>query len=167
MDDFLLEVKQKFEAPLKTTNLLAISAKLQTQFKEKLRSSPLCMLPSYNHTLPTGEEKGKYLALDVGGSTFRIALVNLTGKSNGSKMKIMKMNSYRIDNKVRELEGNAFFDWMAEHIHETLQDPIVSTIQTDTPMPMGLAWSFPIEYAEACFLPFTLSPLTITLGKRR
>lgn len=145
MDDFLQELKQKFEGPLKSSNLLSMSARLQDQFKEKLKSSHLCMLPSYNHTLPTGYEMGKYLALDVGGSTFRVALIHLTGKSNGSSMKIVKMFNYRIGNKVRALEGHAFFDWMAERIDETLEDAVVKAAQGDTPLPMGLAWSFPVE----------------------
>src|SRR5579871_6198175 len=71
IDTFLSEVKCLFTAPLDPNNLLVISTKLQEQFKEKLQTGSSCMLPSYNHTLPTGYEKGKYLALDVGGSTFR------------------------------------------------------------------------------------------------
>jgi len=145
-DNFLSEVKCLFTAPLDPDILLAMSTKLQEQFKEKLQVSTSCMLPSYNHTLPTGYEKGKYLALDVGGSTFRIALVSLMGKDNGSSMKIVKMSSYRITNKIRALRGHNFFDWMAEHIGETLNDPVVKEAQGESPLPMGLAWSFPIEY---------------------
>ena len=146
-DNFLSEVKRLFTAPLDPSILLAISTKLQEQFREKLQMSASCMLPSYNHTLPTGYEKGKYLALDVGGSTFRIALVSLTGKGNGSSMKIVKMSNYRITNKVRALRGHNFFDWMAERIGEMLKDPVVKEVQGESPLPMGLAWSFPIEYA--------------------
>lgn len=145
MDDFLQDVKQKFASPLKTSNLLSMSTRLQAQFKEKLQSSHSCMLPSYNHTLPTGCEMGNYLTLDVGGSTFRVALVSLTGKNNGSSMKILKMFNFRIGNKVRALEGHAFFDWMAERIAETLEDGVVKDAQGGTTLPMGLAWSFPVE----------------------
>jgi hexokinase len=147
IDNFLSEVKCLFTAPLDPNTLLVISTKLQEQFKEKLQTNASCMLPSYNHTLPTGNEKGKYLALDVGGSTFRIALVSLTGKDNESSMKIVKMSNYRITNKVRALKGHNFFDWMAERIGETLNDPVVKEAQDECPLPMGLAWSFPIEYA--------------------
>jgi hexokinase len=147
IDNFLSEVKCLFTAPLDPSIQLAMSTKLQEQFREKLQASAFCMLPSYNHTLPTGYEKGKYLALDVGGSTFRVALVSLTGKDNGGSMKIVKMSSYRISNKVRALRGHHFFDWMAERIGETLNDPVVKEAQGESLLPMGLAWSFPVEYA--------------------
>jgi len=149
MDDFLREVKRLFEAPLQPSNLLTISGKLQEQFKQKLQSSNICMLPSYNHTLPSGHERGTYLALDVGGSTFRVALVDLHGKESGEEaMRIAKMATYKIDNSVRDLKGGAFFDWMAEKIKEVVADPEVQKNHGNSTLPMGLAWSFPIEYVS-------------------
>ena len=150
MDDFLREVQRLFEAPLKSTSLLAMSGKLQEQFEQKLQTSNICMLPSYNHTLPTGHEEGTYLALDVGGSTFRIALVELNGKdSAGKSMRIANMRSYRIDNSVRALKGHSFFDWMAEKIEEAIADPEVKKINGTSTLPMGLAWSFPVEFVQS------------------
>ncbi|EON64680.1 hypothetical protein W97_03913 [Coniosporium apollinis CBS 100218] len=147
MDDFLREVKRLFEAPLQITNLLAMSGKLQEQFRQKLQDSNICMLPSYNHTLPTGNERGTYLALDVGGSTFRVALVELCGKHKewDKSMRMVKIESYRIDNTVRALKGHAFFDWMAERIAEVLEDAEIRKLRGSTVLPMGMAWSFPVE----------------------
>ncbi|ORY14814.1 hypothetical protein BCR34DRAFT_478878 [Clohesyomyces aquaticus] len=146
MDDLLREVQRLFEAPLEPAKLLAMSGKLQEQFAPKLQASNICMLPSYNHKLPTGLEQGTYLALDVGGSTFRVAVVELTGKQPGSKsMRIVTMKSYTIDNSVRILRGHAFFDWMAEKIECAISDPQVKMINGATSLPMGLAWSFPVE----------------------
>ncbi|KAF2086656.1 actin-like ATPase domain-containing protein [Saccharata proteae CBS 121410] len=145
MDDYLREVKRLFEAPLQPDRLLSMSARLQEQFALELQASNLCMLPSYNHTLPTGHERGTYLALDVGGSTFRVALVELGGKELGERcMRIAKMRSYRIDNKIRALEGDDFFDWMADRIEDTLDDPDLRESIHGT-LPMGLSWSFPVE----------------------
>jgi hexokinase len=151
MDGFLREVKQLFEAPLKLPNLLSMSARLQEQFKEKLQSSKICMLPSYNHTLPTGHERGTYLAVDLGGSNLRVALVELGGKPNEegncSTMHIVKMFTFRIDNIVRSLRGHDFFDWMAERIDEAIAEPEVKAAHGDDTFPMGISWSFPVEYA--------------------
>ena len=80
MDDFLRDAKRQFQAPLHPDRLLQMSTRLQQEFARKLQNSDMCMLPSYNHTLPTGLERGSYLALDVGGSTFRVALVELRGR---------------------------------------------------------------------------------------
>ncbi|KIW08057.1 hypothetical protein, variant [Verruconis gallopava] len=152
MEEFAKDMKRQFEGHLSVANLLAMSGRLQEQFKLKLESSNICMLPSYIHTLPSGKEKGTYLALDVGGSTLRVAAVQLFGRKNGhggSCMEILKMNSYRIDNFVKSLKGHAFFDWMAERIAEVLEDPIVKPAHGATKVAMGLAWSFPIEQTSA------------------
>jgi hexokinase len=147
MDEFQREVKRLFESPLQLEKLLEFSEKLQRQFEQKLQSSTECFLPSFNHTLPTGNERGTYLALDVGGSTFRVAVVRLNGKNSGDdEMVIAEMRSFKIDNDVKKLKGNHFFDWMAEKIEVVLDEQDVKDQQSDTPLSMGLAWSFPIEY---------------------
>jgi hexokinase len=157
MDDFLREATRLFESPLNLKNMLAMSAELQEQFKQKLQSSNMCMLPSYNYTLPTGQERGSYLALDVGGSTFRVALVELSGRAPGKEsMRIVKISNYRICNLVKELEGHQFFDWMADRIVETLNDPVVLEVHGTETLVMGLAWSFPIQYGVS-FLWFLKS----------
>jgi hexokinase len=146
MDDLLREVQRLLEAPLEPAKLLQMSTELQEQFAPKLQASDICMLPSYNHKLPTGFEKGTYLALDVGGSTFRIALVELNGKQTDAKhMRIVTMKSFKIDEKVRQRSGTLFFDWMADKIQQALADPQLQNASTTKNFPMGLAWSFPVE----------------------
>lgn len=150
MDDFLREIQRLLESPLKSAKLLQISGKLQEQFTPKLQASDICMLPSYNHKLPSGNEQGTYLALDVGGSTFRVAVVELNGKQPGAKsMRIVNMKSYRIDNSVRYLRGTAFFDWMAEKIEAAITDSGLKSDSGEKTFGMGLAWSFPVEYVLA------------------
>ncbi|KAF2115807.1 hypothetical protein BDV96DRAFT_612425 [Lophiotrema nucula] len=146
MDDLLREVQRLFEAPLEPAKLLQMSGRLQEQFAPKLQASNICMLPSYNDKLPTGLEQGTYLALDVGGSTFRVAVVELSGKQAGAKsMRIVTMKSYAINNPVRYLRGTAFFDWMAQKIEAAIVDPQVQRINGTKSFGMGLAWSFPVE----------------------
>ncbi|KAF2678392.1 actin-like ATPase domain-containing protein [Lentithecium fluviatile CBS 122367] len=145
MDDLLREIQRLLEAPLDPAKLLQMSGKLHDEFAPKLQASDICMLPSYNDKLPTGREQGTYLALDVGGSTFRVAVVELNGHKPGAKsMRIVNMKSYKIDNSVRYLRGTAFFDWMAEKIEAAITDPQVKTNGTQS-FSMGLAWSFPVE----------------------
>jgi hexokinase len=150
MDDLLHEIQRLLEAPLAPAEMLDISARLQAQFAPKLQSSDICMLPSYNHKLPSGLEKGTYLALDVGGSTFRIALVELNGRQRGAKnMRIVVMKSYKIDESVRQRKGKEFFEWMAEKIQEALADPQLQSSTDTESFPMGLAWSFPVEQTSS------------------
>lgn len=147
MEEFTTEVRGLFEEPLDLDRLLKYSGQLQREYKERLQSSNISMLPSYQHTLPTGSEKGDFLALDVGGSTFRVALIRLCGKKEDgeSEIQIRRIRNVVIDEKIRGLQGEAFFDWMADRIADMLAEYNHMNGTTNARLPMGLAWSFPVE----------------------
>ena len=118
---------------------------MKISYKEKLLKGDACMLPSFCHALPTGHEQGTFIALDVGGSTFRVALVELHGRSATSdSMSIRHMTSTRIDEPIRRLSGPMFFDWMAARIQEMVIGS-ADTRTSDKTIPLGLTWSFPLE----------------------
>ncbi|KAJ4293870.1 N-acetylglucosamine kinase 1 [Collariella sp. IMI 366227] len=144
--DFLAEAEQLLLGYIDAGGLKKFSRKLKRQFRERLLSNPECMLPSYNSQLPTGHESGRFLALDVGGSTLRVALVELKGRGEaGSESGIVRMDSFKINSDVRNLRGVEFFDWMAERIHRTVAQDGEKANSPSHPLLMGLAWSFPID----------------------
>ena len=109
------------------------------------------MLPSFNYTLPTGEEKGTYLALEVGGSNLRMALVELRGRIRKQEaIRIKRTLSFPIVSSVRQLQDYAFFDWMAKKIGEmlALENEVLHPTIKSEPLRMGVAWSFPVEYVS-------------------
>ncbi|KAK6431653.1 N-acetylglucosamine kinase 1 [Oleoguttula sp. CCFEE 5521] len=122
METFLDGVRALFTAPLDVAKLLHLSGKLRREYLDRLQSSSISMLPSYQHTLPSGSETGDYLALDVGGSTLRIAVIRLLGrKADGSSdRQVRRVRQFEIDKAIRDLSGEAFFDWMASRIGEML-----------------------------------------------
>lgn len=143
---FLREVEDEFQESKKVSELAVLSSGLREQFQKSLFDNQLCMLPSYNHQLPHGGEQGTYLALDVGGSTFRIALIELYGaEREGNKSTILRTNKFTITNDVKQLQGLLFFDWMAKRIGETLLGQDEGRYSTKEPLSMGMSWSFPIE----------------------
>lgn len=141
------EVVEAFTAHLEPRRMSALSARLQRRYAEKMRSSKECMLPSFNHTLPTGQERGTYLALDLGGSTLRIALIELDGRSKGrAGSRVLHMSVCQINNAIRRLPGSSFFDWMADKIVCMLEEcPFYSDGGSNHPLSVGLSWSFPVE----------------------
>ncbi|KAK4107962.1 actin-like ATPase domain-containing protein [Canariomyces notabilis] len=148
--DFLADAEHLLLAPVEPSRLRDLSRKLKRQFREALRLNPNCMLPSYNSQLPTGLESGQYLALDVGGSTLRVALVELAGRaSQGLRTSIVRIDSFKISSDVRSLRGVAFFDWMAERIRETVAEDGEKGHSPDHPLIIGMAWSFPIEQTSS------------------
>ena len=145
LDTLLEEVQRDLKQQLRIEDLLALSNKLQAELQQHMISSPQCMLPSYIYELPTGQEQGTYLALEVGGSNLRIALVELNGRSLG--MRIQRTMCFPIITDIRQLKEYRFFDWMAERIGDLLgmeAEPLGHT-NGNEPLPMGVAWSFPIE----------------------
>lgn len=148
LDCLLHEVQSQFEQQTRIEDLLALSKKLQAELQQHMVSSPQCMLPSFNYDLPTGEEQGTYLALEVGGSNLRVALVELNGRGLG--MRIQRMMCFPIDTAIRQLRNYNFFDWMAEQIGELLRVEPKSARHTpgNGLLPMGVAWSFPIESVQ-------------------
>ncbi|KAI1472249.1 hexokinase [Daldinia caldariorum] len=143
LEQFLEEAEKLFLGPIGRDGLRKYSLDLKRQFRERLHTHAECMLPSFNHLLPTGKECGQYLALDVGGSTLRVALVELRGRGTpGKESEIVRMVSFKITPEVKKLEGMSFFDWMAARIHEVIRKDISHDQEV---IPMGLAWSFPVE----------------------
>ncbi|KAI0601944.1 hypothetical protein F4775DRAFT_291133 [Biscogniauxia sp. FL1348] len=143
IEDFLREAEERLLGPIEGDRLRRFSSDLKAQFRERLQTHAECMLPSFNHQLPTGKEKGQFLALDVGGSTLRVALVELRGReASGQESEIVRISNFKITPEIKRLEGMAFFDWMAARIHEVISKDVS---HGQDPIPMGLAWSFPVE----------------------
>ncbi|KAK4219818.1 hexokinase-1 [Rhypophila decipiens] len=149
-EDFLEEAESLLLGPIDNGGLKEFAERMKLQFRHGLWSNPACMLPSYNHQLPSGYETGQFLALDVGGSTLRVALVDLRSRGfQAAESIIVRMETFKIGVEVKSLQGVAFFDWMAERIQETLAKEDTQNHTLEKPLLMGLAWSFPVEQTSA------------------
>ncbi|KAJ6262356.1 Hexokinase-1 [Drechslerella dactyloides] len=147
-------LQQEFPLDLSTPRLLEISSELTAAFHDGLHNSTAAMLPSHIYTLPTGTEQGKYIAADLGGSTLRVALVQLAGDKSRSliisdtetpPMTILEMKTWggsQIEH-LKTLTGDDFFDWIARRIEEIVEVAYKRFGLTD--LRLGLSWSFPIE----------------------
>ncbi|RFU74137.1 hexokinase-1 [Trichoderma arundinaceum] len=147
LQQFLKDAEAALVGPISGDGLQELSVKLKEQILEGLRADAQCMLPSYSHQLPSGSECGQYLALDVGGSTLRVALVELRGRGKGSEnaTEIVSIQNYRITKEVKDFEGIAFFEWMAARINETIRTTLNRQPSAENPLPVSMAWSFPID----------------------
>lgn len=142
---------------MSTTELRNISARLTESFLKGMKDSEEAMLPSHIYHLPSGYEKGIFLAVDLGGSTLRVAMVKLEGHKDDVRrgsvvssrhprpMWITQMKSWGgadIDH-LKTLTGDAFFDWIADKVAEVI---VARYGKTDTEeLQLGLSWSFPIQ----------------------
>lgn len=139
------EIMRLFKHPCTMREMLSMSSAFGIEYRSKLRDSEACMLPSFCHTLPSGQEKGTYISLDVGGSTFRVALVELRGRNGpNTPMVIKHLSTSKIDEGIRKMPSAQFFDWMASRI-QAMVEKEPKEWSSNEPLPLGLAWSFPIE----------------------
>ncbi|KAG5929053.1 hypothetical protein E4U42_007278 [Claviceps africana] len=147
LHEFLQDAEAALLGPVSGDGPWELSTRLKEQFIERLQKDKQSMLPSYSHQLPLGTEQGEYVALDVGGSTLRVAVVALRGREAAvdKQSEIIRMHSYRINNDVKGLQGTQFFGWMAEKVKETLAESGGCANSPEKPLPIACAWSFPIE----------------------
>eukprot|EP00095_Tigriopus_kingsejongensis_P010460 maker-scaffold333_size203007-snap-gene-0.10 protein:Tk10460 transcript:maker-scaffold333_size203007-snap-gene-0.10-mRNA-1 annotation:"hexokinase" len=83
------------------------------------RSANVKSFVTYVHELPTGRENGHYLALDLGGTNFRVILVELDSGSRSIKMKASK---HEVSQKLMLGSGSDLFDFMTDCLVDFMRD---------------------------------------------
>lgn len=122
--------------------LREVAANFRQDMRLGLMGSPdssLRMLPSYLG-LPTGEERGDYLALDFGGTNVRVVLYRLLGNGKydvlSQTAKPLKVDGI-YDFIGPEATGKEMFDFIAALVDETVGG------DHETPYLLGHTFSFP------------------------
>ncbi|KAG2209630.1 hypothetical protein INT46_007322 [Mucor plumbeus] len=104
------------------------------------------MIPSFVTKMPTGDETGTFLSLDLGGTNLRIAAVELKGAGKSTVHELKR----RPSPELKTGEGSVFFDWIADAIHDLVtvdakhlfSDTQVAGKET---LALGVCWSFPVD----------------------
>jgi len=100
--------------------------------------SSLKMLPSFIDK-PKGNEKGEFLALDLGGTNFRVLTVKLDGKGN---VTVPAASKFAIPRKHMRGTGVALFDFIAGCIDTFLTE---NNIDRNKIHDLAFTFSFPVE----------------------
>ncbi|XP_045756538.1 hexokinase-3 [Mirounga angustirostris] len=116
--------------------LAAVRAQMREAMVKGLRgeSSSLRMLPTYVRATPDGTERGDFLALDLGGTNFRVLLVRVT--AGGVKI---TSQVYSIPEYVAQGSGQQLFDHIVDCIVDFQQKQGLS----GQSLPLGFTFSFP------------------------
>ncbi|XP_029950144.1 hexokinase-1-like isoform X2 [Salarias fasciatus] len=95
------------------------------------------MLPTFVRSIPQGSEKGDFIALDLGGSNFRILRVKVTQ----DKKQPVQMESqvYETPDDIIHGSGSQLFD----HVADCLGDFMEKQNIKDKKLPVGFTFSFP------------------------
>uniref|UniRef100_A0A182SP46 Phosphotransferase n=1 Tax=Anopheles maculatus TaxID=74869 RepID=A0A182SP46_9DIPT len=91
---------------------------------------------TYVQDLPNGKEKGKFLALDLGGTNFRVLLIHLKDENDFE----MLSKIYAIPQSIMLGSGTQLFDHIAECLANFMKEHSVY----EERLPLGFTFSFPL-----------------------
>jgi len=100
------------------------------------KKSSLRMLPAYVDR-PTGGEKGKFIALDLGGTNLRALEFELKGFGRSGKPKIMK---FTLSKEEMDADSSRFFDFIAKSLKLFLKKEKIRDASA-----LGFTFSFPVR----------------------
>ncbi|CAI5755860.1 unnamed protein product [Candida verbasci] len=101
------------------------------------------MIPTYVTAIPTGKEKGLYLAADLGGTNFRVCSVDLKGDHTHELIQ----NKYRIPQELMKASSaDKLFSYLAQKIESFLDEHHTEAKEKSTqPLKLGFTFSFPVN----------------------
>ncbi|XP_065202613.1 hexokinase type 2-like [Planococcus citri] len=95
---------------------------------------------TYVQDFPTGEETGRYLALDLGGTNFRVLMISL---GNAKKFH-MEKKTYEFPNDLKKGTAEKMFDYVAECVNDFLNH-LRTKMEVNELFPLGFTFSFPVQ----------------------
>nr|XP_054492963.1 hexokinase HKDC1-like [Agelaius phoeniceus] len=105
--------------------------------RETQAQATVKMLPTYVCGMPDGTEKGKFLALDLGGTNFRVLLVKI---KSGRRRSVQMYNKiFAIPLEIMQGTGEELFDHIVQCIAEFLEYMGIKGAR----LPLGFTFSFP------------------------
>uniref|UniRef100_UPI003AAFFD52 hexokinase-4-like n=1 Tax=Centroberyx gerrardi TaxID=166262 RepID=UPI003AAFFD52 len=132
---------------LSVDQLRDVSSRLRKDFirglgKHTHHRAPVKMLPTFVRATPDGTEKGDFLALDLGGTNFRVLHVRVVEE----QQKVLKMDSQicAIPQEIMLGPGEQLFD----HIAACLSEFLDSQNLKGKTLPLGFTFSFPCEQKD-------------------
>ncbi|KUL84157.1 hypothetical protein ZTR_07189 [Talaromyces verruculosus] len=136
--------------------------------------------------LPVGKERGRYLAVDVGITTLKVAFIELLGEDENNKghtrprsmsnvirqvrhsrVRRTLEKAWRIEERLKQDEPHELFLWIGNCIAEVVKDDLLSNAGSDVEQPAfietGIAFGLPIrqDSLEAATLMQTGKGFTI------
>uniref|UniRef100_A0A453FHH6 Phosphotransferase n=1 Tax=Aegilops tauschii subsp. strangulata TaxID=200361 RepID=A0A453FHH6_AEGTS len=141
----LSDLQERCAAP--AAQLLQVSDAMDVEMRAGLASedgSKLKMLVTYVDSLPSGDEKGLFYALDLGGTNFRVLRVQLGGKEQG----VIKQESVgvSIPQDLMSRSSHELFDFIAAALAEFVASGGVDYhLPEGTHRELGFTFSFPVK----------------------
>jgi hexokinase len=118
----LQDIEKQFEVPVSKILEIAENFKKAIEYGLKGKSSPLLMLPSYIGK-PSGNESGTFLAIDMGGTNFRVAKFAIDQRKITKTAEIsasLKSDAGAFDYTTSKTTAEELFDYFADKIAQVV-----------------------------------------------
>ncbi|KAF2143671.1 uncharacterized protein K452DRAFT_357315 [Aplosporella prunicola CBS 121167] len=147
-------------------DLQSLAVAFAETFHGLARSSPEHFLATPVTAVPTGEERGNFLAIDVGGTNLRVAFVELLGNHDSSlprndrpedlpKIRRSYEKAWPIEDHLKMDQAEDLFAWIGDCIAGVITDALPARDLGDE-IPLGITFSFPMtqtSISEATLMP--------------
>lgn len=87
---------------------------------------------------PTGEERGRYISLDFGGTNIRVCDVTLNGRSEPFQI---TQEKYKLPNEIRTSSAEQLWDYVADRVNEFLEEHYPEGQER---LPLAFTFSYPV-----------------------
>ncbi|KAJ5042369.1 uncharacterized protein L3040_004918 [Drepanopeziza brunnea f. sp. 'multigermtubi'] len=170
-DSFLLPLQ------VDTSKIRSLARSLHSTFTSLAAESQEQFLPtpiSDSILRPEGDENGRYLAIDIGGTNLRVGFIELLGsgdflhgdqdgeKGEDKQYKISRVKrhlekSWPIGEQLKNDRAEELFAWIGERIAEVIHDGCLAWPgELPDQLPLGVTFSFPMiqhTLSEATLMP--------------
>lgn len=137
-EEFISSLEKLFTVSL--NDIKVIISDFHSEMRKGLsgHESSLKMIPSFIDR-PKGDEKGRFIALDLGGTNCRVLAVELDGKGNSI---VSAVSKFAIPKKDTPETGERLFDFIADCIDSFLTE---NNIDRKKFYDLAFTFSFPVE----------------------
>ncbi len=121
------------------------------RFREELseglaeENQNIAMYVTWVHHLPTGNEKGTFLTLDLGGTNLRVCKITLHGHEKEGKEKTeLDQKQYKLPQELKQGDADGLWNFIAAELDDFVKSKgLDKTYTKDNPMPLGFTFSYP------------------------
>ena len=137
-EEFVLYLEKLFSISLNDVKVIIRDFHAEMQKGLSGDKSSLKMIPSFVDR-PKGNEKGEFIALDLGGTNFRVLSVKLDGKGNSN---VLAAGKFVIQKKAMQGTGVELFDFIAGCIDAFLKE---NNMDRKKIYDLAFTFSFPVK----------------------
>ncbi|KAI5816575.1 hypothetical protein BZA77DRAFT_57477 [Pyronema omphalodes] len=103
----------------------------------------MTMIPTYVTGVPNGTEKGVYLAVDLGGTNFRVCSVSLSGDTKFT----LTQSKAAIPRDMMVSDSHTLFSFLAKEVEKFVKTHHADHFEEDTAhkLQLGFTFSFPVD----------------------